>query len=202
MIVVGLAGQIASGKSDVARVFAAQGALILSGDDIGKQVVESDPALLRRLAKEFGQGIVTSNGRLRRKELARKAFANPEATGLLNRIVHPYLLRELRRRISEHRKKQDVQVLVVDAALILDWNLNSDLDFLIVVESRIDSQLRRLARLGYSREEALDRIHRQLPKYRQRSMADLVIHNDESKNCLRRKALRAYKKLLNLVDKQ
>jgi dephospho-CoA kinase len=201
MIVVGLAGQIASGKSEVARVFAAQGALMLSGDEIGKEVVESNPVVLRRLVKEFGRGIVTSTGRLRRKELARRAFADSEATDRLNRIVHPYLLRELRHRIGQHRKKQDVQILVVDAALILDWDLESELDFLIVVESRIENQLRRLARLGYSRAEALDRIHRQLPKYQQRRLADQVIHNDESKDCLRRKALCAYKKLLNLVDK-
>lgn len=202
MIVVGLAGQIASGKSQVASVFSERGATIISGDEIGKQVVEDNPQILHRLQREFGPDITTASGKLRRKKLAKIVFADPEKMGALNRIVHPHLLRELRRRIREFRRNRATDIVVIDAALIFDWRLEKELDFVIVVESKQGLQMARLSKLGMSEKEACQRMRRQMPKYRQRQLADMVIRNNGALSQLRAKALRAYKKLLNLVDKR
>jgi dephospho-CoA kinase len=198
VIVVGLAGQIACGKTEVARLFAEQGAAVISGDRLGREVVEANPLVRRRLAAEFGRAILTSNGRLRRRQLARLAFADPEKRAKLNQIVHPYLLRELRRRL---RQQRGGEMLVVDAALIPEWDLQRELDVLIVVESTRKRQLARLQLRGLSRRESLDIIRRQVPKRQQRRLADVVLVNNGTLAELRRKALRVYKNLLKWVDK-
>jgi dephospho-CoA kinase len=202
MIVVGVAGQTGCGKSRVARVFAELGATVLSGDEIGREVVEGDSRVVKRLSDVFGDSILDSKGRLRRKRLAQVAFADPEKTDQLNRIVHPALLKKLRRLIREYRRLPGPGVVIVDAALIFDWGLQEELDLVILVDSRCEDQIRRLREQGLTREESLQRIKRQMPKHRQRRLADMVIRNDGTLSDLKRKALRAYKKLLNLVDKQ
>ena len=202
MILVGLAGQIASGKSLVAAAFSQQGARIISGDQIGKDVVEGNPQVLGRLQREFGPEIITPSGKLRRKKLARIVFADPAKMRTLNRIVHPHLLKEIRRRVRQYRRRGDVDIVVVDAALVFDWGLEKELDFVIVVESTQKLQIERLGKLGMSETEARERIRSQIPRYRQRKKADMVIRNNGTLSELRKKALRTYKKLLNLVDKR
>jgi dephospho-CoA kinase len=202
MKVVGLAGQIASGKSTVAEVFSDLGAAVVSGDELGKEVVEKDRDILNELVSVFGDRILTPRGRLRRRELGRLVFADPERLAQLNRIVHPPLLRKLRSIIARYRLKPWAPMLLVDAALILDWELDDEFDAIVVVESRVADQVARLVAGGATTGEARYRIARQLPKQEQRRRADLVIRNYGSLEKLRKRAVLAYKKLSKPVDKR
>lgn len=201
-MIVGLAGQIASGKSVVAEEWSRLGAAVVSGDEIGKQVVERNEALRRKLAREFGSQILTAKGELRRRVLGRIVFGAPEKMAKLNSLVHPALLRELEKLMSRFRRKPWASVLVIDAALIFDWGLHEELDAVVVVESSIAAQIRRLRKLGFTDEDAHNRIKRQLPKSRQRELADFVLDNRQTLSELREKARRLYKKLLKSVDIQ
>jgi len=178
MLVIGVTGQIASGKSVVAREFARFGAVVISGDEIGKEVVEKNPQILDKLVGAFGSTILNRRRRLDRRALGKVAFSSPELTDKLNRIVHPPLLRKLRNEISRHKKACKKPMIVVDAALIFEWGLEKELDKVIVVESRRADQIKRLEKSGLSRLEIRSRLCRQMPKHRQRALADFVLRND------------------------
>lgn len=196
MYTVGLTGQIACGKSSVARELQKLGAVVVNADDIGREVVEQDEDVLRRLKSQFGRDIVTPGGKLDRRKLGARAFASESTTLQLNRIVHPALLARLREQIKGHRKSGKTRLLVVDAALIFNWKLDRELDVVIVVDSTRPNQLARLEKQGIGRREALQRIKRQIPKYRLRRMADAVIHNNGTPDQLVHKTWRLYARLV------
>ena len=188
-MIVGITGGIASGKTEVAKVFQKKGAIIISGDELGKKVVEKNPVVLKKLVKIFGKEILNSKGKLNRKTLGAIAFANEKNKQELNRIVHPYLLRELKHEITKFRKTRNKkQVLLVDAALIVEWKLYKNLDKLILVISPEGKRLARLRKLGFSKKEASDRIKRQVTDSRRRRYSDFIISNNGSLKQLKDKA--------------
>lgn len=195
MITIGLAGQIASGKSMVAQVFEEQGAVVISGDQLGREVVENDRSILKQLTATFGKEILTPSGKLKRRELGSIAFADDQSAAKLNAIVHPVLLKKLCAKLTQLRKSDSVNVAVIDAALIFDWGLERELDYVIVVESTVANQIRRMKSAGIIESETKKRIARQTPKYLQRDKADFVIHNNGTLRQLRAKALKLYQRL-------
>ncbi len=180
MPLIGITGGIACGKTEVAEVFRKKGAVVLSGDRIGKEVVEENRTVLKELARTFGQDILNKNGTLNRRKLGEIAFASEESRDRLNKIIHPPLLKELRRRIQSIGEKTPEAVVVIDAALIVEWGLERELDHLIFVESKEENKIKRLQKeKGYSKKEALDRIKSQLPEKVKEKKADVIIRNDE-----------------------
>ena len=193
MLLIGVTGGIACGKTEVCKVFQKKGATVLSGDQIGKEVVERNKEVLRGLVRTFGEDILNKDGTLNRRKLGEIAFATKESRDKLNRIIHPYLLRDLRKRIEDLRKKDQEVVVVIDAALIVEWGLEKELDWLIFVESKRGDKIKRLQKLkGYSRREALDRIKSQLPEITKKRLADFVIRNNKGLAELREKAHRLW----------
>lgn len=188
MLTVGLTGQIASGKSEVAKEWRRCGAAIISGDLIGREVVAPGSPALRKLTTAFGAQILDGKGRLRRSELGTLAFGSEESTRRLNQIVHPELLKRLRAQIRRVKRSGRAKMIVVDAALIFDWGLERELDYVVVVEAPRTLQFARLQRLGVDRREAAKRMRRQVPKYRQRQKADFVLRNNGSLTDLQRQA--------------
>ncbi len=195
-MIIGITGGIASGKTEVAKVFQKKGAVIISGDEIGKEVVEKNPAVLKKLIKIFGRVILNSNGKLNRRKLGMVAFANEKNKEKLNRIVHPYLLKELEQEITKFRRaRKSGKILVVDAALIVEWKLYKKLDKLILVTSSSQKRLQRLKKLGYSEKEASDRIRRQLTDKQRKKYADFVISNHGSLKELKNRTLAVWKRV-------
>ena len=96
MVVIGIAGGIATGKTEVAKLFANRGAIIISGDELGREVVEESPEVLKELGEAFSEEILDENGRLNRRKLAELAFRDPVSKKKLNDIIHPHLLRRLK----------------------------------------------------------------------------------------------------------
>jgi dephospho-CoA kinase len=190
MLVIGLTGGTGSGKTEVARVLQKRGGIIVSGDRIGKEVLEKNPQVLKRLVKVFGKQILIRNGKLNRRKLGSLAFASEKNQKKLNRIIHPQLLKELRRKIAQARKSEtDEKFLVVDAALISEWGLEKELDMTVLVASPVKLRFKRLINQGLNRKEAQDRIRRQLSDAQRRRKADYVIKNDGSLKRLRQRAL-------------
>jgi len=204
MLAIGLTGGTGSGKTEVARVLQKRGGIIVSGDRIGKEVVEKNPQLLKRLTKVFGREILNKNRKLNRGKLGTLAFSSKKNQKKLNRIIHPQLLKELKRKIAQARKiTSDGKFMVVDAALISEWGLEKELDMTVLVASPVKLRFKRLVKQGLNRQEAQDRIRRQLSDAERRKKADFVIQNDGSLVELRRKVLILYHivMVLNELDR-
>jgi dephospho-CoA kinase len=200
-VVIGIAGGIATGKTEVAKVFAERGAVIISGDELGKDVVEENPVVLDELLRAFSKRILNPEGKLDRRKLAQLAFKDSAGRKKLNGIIHPHLLAKLRGRLTELRKQGKQQLVIVDAALIPDWGIKDWLDYLVIVDSSYENQLQRLRERNLSGQEAKDRIASQLPSRQKREAADYLIENDGSLEELREEARRLYLQICERFSK-
>jgi dephospho-CoA kinase len=194
---IGLTGLIGAGKSTAARILASHGAAIIDADQIAREVIDLYPPLLKKLATQFGKGILTPNGKLRRKKLATVAFANEETKQQLNSITHPYICREIRRRMKQLSRQY--QVVVIDAALLLGSSVEGDMDQILVIHASKRVRLKRLLKRGLAREDALLRMDRQLPFNEFKRCADRLIMNQDSLGVFEKKVANF---LLKIFKKQ
>jgi dephospho-CoA kinase len=178
MIVAGLTGGICMGKSTVSKTLLAEGCVIVDADIIARQVVEPGSTGLRAIVQAFGSEYVMDNGMLDRPKLGSLIFGNQEKRSVLDGIMLPLIALETATQIQEHRKAS-CQILICDAALIVEMGHADKYRPLIVVECRQDTQLERLMRRNsLTRQEAMDRINAQIPVEQKVLLADFVINTD------------------------
>jgi len=194
-MIIGLTGQIGAGKTSAARMLAGLGAAVIDADLIGREVVEQSATLRRQLAKAFGSEIFDRWGRLKRKKLAALAFADRAAKKKLNSLVHPFLLKELRRQLR--RAIRSRRVVVVDAALLLYWRMDREVDFVLVIHASREVRLQRLMARGVSRQDATARERAQLPFCEFRRRADRLILNNGTRQDLEKKITRLHSQMIS-----
>lgn len=172
---IALTGGIAAGKSFVADELAALGATIIDSDVLARQVVEPGTPGLAAVSRQFGQGVLTSDGRLDREALAAIVFSDAAARAQLNAIVHPLV----RLRAEELEAAAAPGAVVVQVIpLLVETGLDHGFGEVIVVDVPVAEQLARLrARNGFSEAEALARIEAQATRERRLSAATRVIDN-------------------------
>lgn len=197
-MLIGLTGQLGSGKTTAAAFFKRMGATVIDADRIGREVVEESHALLKKLVRTFGHDILDKKGRLIRKRLAMVAFASRENHARLNTLVHPYLLKKLRKQLSQAEKKQ--KIVVVDAALLIDWRLDREMDYVLVIHASLQKRLERLIRRGITRQDTRARLKRQLPFRIFQKRADRVILNNGSIADLEKKLEKLFARILPQTD--
>ena len=172
---VGLTGGIASGKSTAAKFFGALGVPILDSDQVAREVVEPGQPPLERLVERFGRGILTADGHLNRPALRDIVFADPKARADLENLTHPAIGAALEARSAV--AGGPYQILVIP--LLVEKNLGSDVDRVLVVDCEEELQLRRLhARDGSTRTQAQAIIAAQASRAVRLKAADDVIRND------------------------
>jgi len=181
MKVIGITGNIASGKSTVARMFEALGARIIDADEIARIVVEPGAPAWEEIVSEFGRDILEPDGAINRKRLADIVFGDEAKRKRLNDITHP----RIRERISDllrEYEKEGAPVVMVEATLIVErGGLMSLIDGLIVVTADEETQIERLIRdKGYKREEAVSRLRAQMPAREKMMHGDYIIDNSGS----------------------
>lgn len=187
MILIGLTGGPGAGKSLAAKYLETRGAKIISGDETGKEVVESSPSILKKIRKTFGDRYFKADGSLDRKGLARTVFDYPAELKKLNSIVHPSLLKLLKSKIDKYRKSASRNIIVVDAALIYEWGIEGWFDQILVITAHRSIRIRRMMQSGLTRKEAENRIRSQISQRIKAARADSVIENNDSKIALRNK---------------
>ena len=117
MLRVGLTGDLGSGKSTVARMFAAHGAVVLSSDEMGRAMMQPGQPVYAAIVERFGKEVVASDGSLDRGALARLAFSGGRVEEL-NAIVHPAVIAGQARQIEEIGRKQPDAIVIVESALL------------------------------------------------------------------------------------
>jgi dephospho-CoA kinase len=199
MLKLGITGRIASGKTTAAGEFARLGGKIISADEIGRKVVEENPPVLSKLIRAFGCDIVTPDGSLKRRELGMIAFASQENREILNKIVHPPLLRRLEEEMEKCLELKDCRMIIIDAALLIDWGWQEKMDFTVCVIAPEDMQISRLREEGFSMEEIRSRLNSQKSLELLESASDFIINNDGSLEELREKVKAVYEKIKALA---
>jgi dephospho-CoA kinase len=178
MLLVGLTGGIASGKTTVSAMLAERGAEVIDADHIARQVVMPGTPAWCKIRDHFGPGVLHPDGQLDRQALADIVFADKSKLALLNEITHPAIFARIADRLEAHHG-QDV-VVVLDAALLIEAGLAEGVDVVVVVHSPREIQVERLAAKGVGATDARNRIASQLEPEKRLASADIVIDNGGS----------------------
>lgn len=196
MLLVGLTGGLATGKSTVARLFRDCGAVVVDADLLALQVVEPGRPAWRDLVRAFGKSVLHDDRTLNRTALAHIVFRNPAQLRRLNRIVHPRVAREQARLTREIARKDPHAVVIYDVPLLIEAGAHKRVDRIIVVTADRRTQVARLrARNGVTRTEALRRIRAQMPLADKVKRADYVLDGTLPTEQLRREIKSIYREL-------
>lgn len=196
-LLAGLTGGIATGKSTVAAMFRALGAVVIDADVLAREVVEPGEPALAAIAKEFGPGVLQPDGRLDRKALGAIVFADPDRRRRLEALTHPPIRDRFVRRLAELTDQGFRGVALFDAPVMIESGNYKTMDRLVVVITDEATQLARLmARDGCSREDALRRIRSQMPLADKARLADHVIDNSGDRAATEAQVRRVYEALL------
>lgn len=197
MIVIGVAGGIASGKSTVARVFERLGARVLDADAIGHDLLRTD-RLRSAIRETFGEDVLTEEGEVDRQALGRVVFGDEGARQRLNRLVRPAIRAEIRRRTGEMRGEGYDGVVVVDAPLLVDTGPTDLADKVILVTAPASTRKERIIlRSGLTGREAEQRIAAQVSDAKQARWADFVLENNGTEEELAEEAEALWKRILS-----
>jgi len=184
MMIIGLTGSIGTGKTFVASVFRSLGAEVLDADRIAHGVIRRPTAAYRKIVRIFGPGILDSRGNIDRKKLGRIVFADRKKLRKLDRIVHPEVIRVIKKRAAGAGKGS---VVVIDAPLLVEAGLDRMVDALVVVTSSRKAQIDRCRKKsGLAESEVLKRIASQIPLKEKVRRADFIIDNNGTKTKTRK----------------
>lgn len=162
MIIIGIAGEIASGKSTIAGIFAEYGAKIIDADAIGFDIARPQKKAWKEIVEAFGRDILEKDGTINRKKLGAIVFSDTQALQKLNEITHPAIMEKIEEEIEKHKRNRE-RLVIIDAALLGKFEKNTPLvDIFIVTTADRDTQRKRLlSRDRLSPEEADLRISAQ-----------------------------------------
>jgi dephospho-CoA kinase len=184
MLLVGLTGNIAAGKSTVARLLAERGATIVDADALAREAVRPGTAALAAIVERWGRGVLAPDGVLDRPALRTRVFDDPAELEALNAIVHPEVARLRDAALADARARGD-RLVVCDVPLLFERDLAGDYDVVVLVDAPRDLRLERLVHDRRLREpEAMAMIAAQMPAELKRARADHVIENAGTREAL------------------
>ena len=177
--IIGLTGGIGSGKSTVAAMLAARGAIVIDADRVAHEVYAPGTEGFDRVVARFGEDVVDADGSIDRRALGETVFGDPEALADLNAIIHPLVRKEVARRLLEAAQTRPDATIVIEAALMTETGWTGGAGALWVVLAEPEIALQRLVRdRGMSEAEARLRIAAQATNAARRKNATVVIENN------------------------
>jgi dephospho-CoA kinase len=196
MILVGLTGGVATGKSTVARMFKQCGAIVIDADELAHEVVQPGKPAWREIVKTFGKTILNTDRTLNRRELGSLVFGNRAKRRRLEHIIHPRVAHEQARLTKQAAKKDPHAVVIYDVPLLFEAGIDKRVDRTIVVTADRDTQIARLKkRNGFSRADAIRRIRSQMPLAKKIQRADHALNGTFSRQSLRKQVGQLFKSL-------
>jgi len=200
MLLVGLTGNIASGKSTVAQLLSERGATIIDADVLARRAVERGSKAFDAIVKRWGTSVLAPDGHLDRALLRRAVFGNPRELEALNDIVHPEVERLRQQRTDEARSRGD-RIVVCDIPLLFEKKMVDRFERIILVDAPRPLRLERLVMdRGLRETEAMDMIAAQMPAELKRARADFVIDNAATLTQLEQRVAEVWASLLQDAD--
>jgi len=200
MIIAGLTGGIATGKTTVSRFFQDCGAVLIDADVLARLVIEPGKPAWRDILRTFGKRVLNPDRTLDRPALGELVFQNPAKLKRLNAIMHPRIAREQNRLTREIAQKDPGAVIIYDAPLLIEANAHRRMDRLIVVAVDRKTQIARVQRRNrLSKANALRRVNSQMPLKKKMEMADYLIDGTLTPAQLRHAVTQVYEDLKRLA---
>ena len=197
MLIVGLTGNIGSGKSSVSRLFKDLGAAVLDTDQVARDVVVPGTEGLTKLVELFGNSILNPDGSLNRLQTAEIVFGNQDKLKQLNGIVHPAIREVLTKVIAEYRAEPKEPLLIIEAPLLIEVGLYKMVDQVWLVTVDEQEQIQRvMGRDQATLEQVLQRIEAQMPQKDKIPYADIVIDNSGDLNSVEQQVSKIWSDLV------
>jgi len=200
MLVVGLTGNIGSGKSTVAQLLSERGATIIDADVLARRAVEAGTPAYEKIVERWGTSIIGLDKQLDRAALRRTVFSDPAQLEELNGMVHPEV-ESLRQRLLDDARQRGDRIVVCDIPLLFEKHMAPRFDRIILVDAPRPLRLERLVRDRALREtEAMDMIAAQMPAELKRAGADFIIENAGTLNALEQHVADVWTHLVQEAD--
>ncbi|MCC6299522.1 MAG: dephospho-CoA kinase [Anaerolineales bacterium] len=188
--IIGLTGNIATGKSVVRRMLEHLGAYTIDADALAHRVIASDAPGYKRVLDTFGKWLLDKDNQIDRSKLGKLVFSDPEALKQLEAIIHPYV----RQAVDVLIRRASQPVVVIEAIKLLESDLRNECDSIWVADAPQDVQVERLIRKrNLSREDALQRVDMQAPQKEKLAAANIVIKNTGSYDDLWKQVVEGWK---------
>lgn len=199
MIIVGLTGGIATGKSTVASILAEAGVIVIDADDVAHDVIKKGLPAWHQIIKCFGREVLLPDGEINRAYLGDIIFRDYDKKRELNKIVHPLVAQRISEQLKRIKRENPDAIVVLDVPLLLEAGMQKGMPEVIVVYIPEQLQIKRLmARDNISEADALVRIRSQMPIEEKKKLASIVIDNSFSLAKTRERTLEVYQYLTTL----
>ena len=176
MLLIGLTGGVATGKSTVAKLLKTCGAVIIDADALAREVVQPGKPAWRDIVRLYGEQVLKPDRTLNRPALAHIVFRDSRKLGALSAIIHPRVAREQARLTRDIGRRDPDAIVMYDVPLLFEAGVDKRVDRIVVVAADRETQITRLQRRDHlTRAEALRRIRSQLPLATKIKQADYVI---------------------------
>ncbi|MBI3251705.1 MAG: dephospho-CoA kinase [Candidatus Omnitrophica bacterium] len=194
MIVVGVTGNLSSGKTAVAKIFKSLGAVVFDADRAAARALEKGRPTARAAVKIFGKEYLGAGGWIDRGKLARHVFGHPRDLKKLNILIHPGVIFECLKLIEKNRAKKGM--LVLDVPLLFESKMENIADVTVVVRAPVRRLLARSRRKGIGRALARKILSTQWPGERKARLADFIIDNDGTRRSLEKKVREVFGEII------
>jgi dephospho-CoA kinase len=193
--IIGLTGNIASGKSAVAAMLAKKGATIIDADELSRDAVTPGSPALAAIVARWGESVLSADGTLDRAALRKTVFNDRSELDALNEIVHPEVMRLRADEVEAARMRGD-RLIVAVIPLLFESSLADEFDFIVLVDAPRDVRLERIVRdRGLEAAEGMEMIAAQMPAELKRARANWVIENSGSMEDLEREVDRLWEEI-------
>lgn len=179
MKIIGVTGSSGAGKTEACKIIEKKyDAEIIDADEVAKKLSKKGTMYLNSIVDSFGEDIVYKNGALNRKKLANMIYEDDKKREQLNKCTFDYIVQEIQKKINNMNHKQ---IILIDAPLLFESGLDSICDFVIVLISQREEQIRRIcARDGISKEDAIKRLNAQNTNEFFLENGDINVYNEKT----------------------
>ncbi len=200
MIIAGLTGGIATGKSTVSSIFREAGAIIIDADAIARDAVKKNLPAWHEIVNYFGEKVLLPDGEINRTYLGDIIFRDSSKKEILNKIVHPYVIQKVAELIEEIGKESPDSIVILDVPLLIEAKMDKGLEDAILVYTPEWIQIERLIeRDGISEGDALLRVRSQMPIDKKKEFSTIIIDNSGTIEATKKRALEVFDSLKKKV---
>lgn len=192
-ITLGITGSIGSGKSEFTRLAENSGFPVIRADDLSNEILATNPIVRQNVIRTFGKDSF-QNDKPNKKYLAEIVFSDPQKLRLLEKILHPLVIKQIQKKKKEIFK--DNNILFIESAIIYEADLENLFDYVVLITADRELRLDRKIKSGMSKEDFLKREMNQIPDDEKRKRADFIFTN----NCTIRELEEKFNLLLTILN--